>query len=106
AASVGQLSGCSERVVGIPRKEHRLEVERTKLLVVQARRFVFRGEVVALALGRHQERCNAGFGWRENAQFDSASSDPGDILVTAQKDAGQALTAHPLYEFVVFGVQF
>src|SRR5260370_41034205 len=103
--AASQLQGLVGGIVGVPGKDYRLEVQRAELFVMQARRFVGGGEIVAAAFGCNQHRCNAGLIGSEHAQIDGAASEPGDVFVALEQDAVEAFAAQPFDDLVVFRVQ-
>ena len=78
-------------VIGVPGKDHRLEVQCAKLLIVQPRSFVRGSQVVARAFRSDQQRRHSCFAGSENAQFDCAAGEPCDVLVALDQDAVKVL---------------
>ena len=103
--SAGQLCGCGVGIVSPPGKEHRLKIEHSKFLVVEARRFILGGEVVAPAIGGHQQCRHAGLARRQHAQFHRTARHPGHVLVAPDQNSGQPLGFQPFHQLFMFCVQ-
>jgi len=92
-------------IVRVPGKNDRLEIQRAEFLIVQTRRFVGRGQVVAPTLCRNQQCCHSGFIWSQHAQLDSTASEPRNILIALKQQPIEPFAAQPVHYLIMFGLK-
>ncbi len=76
-----------------PGIEKGFEAEAGEFLVGEARGFVFRSDVIAVAGAGDEQGADGGFNGTD-AGFYAAGGGPGDVLMAAEEDGGPAVFVH------------